>query len=351
MEGGKRINCLVVDDSSFMRRAITTMIEEDPHIKVIDVARDGLEAIKKVESLKPDVVTLDIEMPRMNGIEALRVIMERHPVPVLMVSSLTEEGAEATFDALELGALDYIPKHLDNLSVNIVKIKKELIAKIKAVAGKKVKSKQFTAPCPLLPANHHKDRFASQRVAVVAIGASTGGPQAVQNILRLMPSNFPAGILVIQHMPHNFTSAYAERLNRLCNLKVKEASNGDTVLAGKVFIAPGGAQTRLKRAGAIEFRLTVEDDPPDAIYKPSVDIALLSAAECFPGRALGVILTGMGSDGREGIRAIKKTGGRAIAQDEASCVVYGMPKAVIDEGLVDKVVPLEMMPGEILNMV
>ena len=353
----KPINVLVVDDSSFMRKAIKTLIEEDDELKVVDVARDGREAVEKVEKVNPDVVTMDVEMPRMNGLEALRVIMKRHPVPVLMVSSLTEAGAKATFEALDMGAVDFVPKHLDDLSVNIVKIKSDLIEKIKAVAGKSVSvpctRKVSVEPMPVkdwaeLPS---KDRFVSQRVAIVAIGASTGGPRAVQDILKAIPGNFPSAILVVQHMPRGFTSSYAEKLNRLCNIKVKEAADGDIIRAGEAFIAPGGMQTTLKKKGALEVEISVETGPADAIYKPCVDISLLSVSECFPGRALGVIMTGMGADGREGIRKIKAEGGKTIAQDESSCVVYGMPKAVVDEGLADKVVPLEKMSGEIVNMV
>ncbi|MBI5599140.1 MAG: chemotaxis response regulator protein-glutamate methylesterase [Deltaproteobacteria bacterium] len=353
----KVIKVLVVDDSSFMRKAIKGMLEEDPGIKVVDTARDGAEAIEKIEALAPDVVTLDVEMPRMNGIEALRVIMERHPLPVLMVSSLTEEGAKATFEALDIGALDYIPKQLEDLSFNIVKIKAELIDKVKAVAGRGLRRRSPTTPAAAFlnkketAARPSCARFASQRIAIVAIGASTGGPRAVQDVLCALPGDFHAGVLVVQHMPRNFTAPYAERLNGLCKLRVREAREGDVITPGEVLVAPGGTQTRLKRKGAIEVGLVMEDSPGDAIYKPSVDISLTSVAGCFPDRAVGVILTGMGSDGREGMRAIKKAGGKVVAQDEASCVVYGMPKAVVDAGLADKVAPLDAIAGEVLNMV
>ncbi|MBI5328530.1 MAG: chemotaxis response regulator protein-glutamate methylesterase [Deltaproteobacteria bacterium] len=352
----KKIRVLIVDDSAFMRKAIKGLLESEPEIEVVGAARDGMEGVEQVMALSPDVVTLDIEMPRMNGLEALKVIMEKKPTPVLMLSSLTAEGAQATFDALEFGALDYIPKNLGELSVNIVKIKDELISKIKTVSRKKL-AVSGRAGCArhlsvgIARPVYLKDRFVSQKIAVVAIGASTGGPMAVQDVLTMLPHDFPAGILIVQHMPVNFTGPYAERLNSICNIEVKEASNGDTIKAGRAIVAPGGVQTRLKRKNAIEVVLSMDNNSGDSIYKPSVDISFLSVAECFPGRALGVIMTGMGSDGREGIRAIKKTGGKSIAQDEASCVVYGMPKAVVDEGLADKVVALDEMAGAIVNMV
>lgn len=353
----KKIRVLIVDDSAFMRKAIKGLIEDDPDIEVIGTARDGMEGVEMAMANSPDVITLDVEMPRMNGLEALKLIMEKKPLPVLMLSSITTEGAHATFDALNLGAVDYIPKNLGDLSVNIVKIKTELISKIKAVSRKKVRtpqpavsSKQSTSdPLPLTP--HLQNRFASQRVAVVAIGASTGGPKAVQDVLTMLPSDFPAGILVVQHMPMSFTGPYAERLNNICGMEVREAKNGDVIKPATVLVAPGGLQTRLKRRGAIEVGLDMNDEPPDAVYKPCVDISFRTVAQCFPSRSIGVIMTGMGSDGREGVRAIKNAGGRAIAQNEETSVVYGMPKAVVDDGLVDKVVPLPEIAGEILNMV
>lgn len=343
------IRVLVVDDSSFMRKAIKAMLEEDPAIRVIGTARDGVEAVEKVEELNPDVVTLDIEMPRMNGLEALGVMMKRHPLPVIVVSSLTEEGAKVTFEALDLGACDYIPKHLDDLAVNILRIKGELIAKVKAVAGKRVKRRPGIPPVRMVVKK--ADRFVSQRTGVVAIGASTGGPKAVENILMALPQDFPAGIVVIQHMPGQFTGPYADRLDTLCAMKVKEASERDVLREGWAFIAPGGRQLRLKKRGPLEVGFLIADDPPDALYKPSVDITFLSVSECYPGRGIAIVLTGMGSDGLKGAKEIKRRGGRVIAQDESTAVVYGMPKAVVDEGVADMVLPLERIPGELLNLV
>ncbi len=342
------IRVLVVDDSSFMRKALKAMLEEDPQIEVVGTARDGLEAVEKVEELRPDVVTLDIEMPRMNGLEALRVIMARRPVPVIVVSSLTEEGAEVTFQALDMGAVDYIPKQLGNLAVNIVRIKGELIEKVKAVAGRRMGRALFRPPEVRV---ERVEGFVAQRTGIVAVGASTGGPKAVETLLRALPGDFPAGIVVVQHMPREFTGPYAERLNGLCAMEVKEADGGDPVREGKVYIAPGGRQMRLKRRGALEVILSISDDPPEALYKPSVDITFLTVAECYPGRSIAIVLTGMGHDGLIGAREIKNKGGRVIAQDESTSIVYGMPKAVVDEGVADMVLPLDRIPGELLNLV
>ncbi|MBI5233624.1 MAG: chemotaxis response regulator protein-glutamate methylesterase [Deltaproteobacteria bacterium] len=349
-----KIRVLIVDDSSFMRKAISGMLREDPVIEVCGEARDGLEAIEKVASLRPDVVTMDIEMPRMDGIEALRNIMERTPVPVIMISSLSEEGAKATFEALDAGALDFIPKHLEAFSFNIFKLKSTVIEKIKTLAGSAVKKRAPSADVSATDrrlTTQLRSVFSARKVALVAIGASTGGPKAVEDILKIMPADFPVGVLVIQHMPASFTGAYAERLNSLCGMEVKEAKNGDQPGPGLVLVAPGGHQMRVRKIGAIETRIQIDDTPSDALYKPCVDVSFLSVAECYPARALGVILTGMGKDGFEGTKAIKQSGGPILVQDESSCVVYGMPKAVVDGGLYDKVVSLSSMAGEIMNLV
>ncbi|MEE9542604.1 MAG: chemotaxis response regulator protein-glutamate methylesterase [Thermodesulfobacteriota bacterium] len=349
------IRVLIVDDSSFMRKAIKGMIDDDPEIHVIDVARDGREAVQKVKELRPDVVTLDVEMPVMDGLSALRRIMEECPTPVLMLSSITEEGALCTFSALDLGAVDFIPKHLDDFSFNIFKIKKDITDKIKAAAKVRVR-RHVPKEIPVVLEDKRvgavtEEKFATQRVAIVAIGASTGGPRAVQEVLSSMPSGLPVAFLVVQHMPEAFTGAYADRLNQISHLSIKEASDGDKIQSGQVLIAPGGTQTKLYKESALEVRVKIEDSPEDSLYKPSVDISLASVAKCFPSRALGVILTGMGYDGAKGIKAIKDSGGKVLVQDEASCVVYGMPKAIVDEHLEDKIIPLSSMAGEIINMV
>ncbi|MGC8795680.1 MAG: protein-glutamate methylesterase/protein-glutamine glutaminase [Thermodesulfovibrio sp.] len=350
------IKVLVVDDSAFMRKAITAMLQEDPEIKVIGTARDGVEAVQMVQELKPDIVTLDVEMPRMDGITALKEIMQKCPVPVIMVSSLTTEGAKVTLEALELGAVDFIPKNLAELSVNIVKIKGMLIDKIKTI-GKRglVKRKPVIKPAEpkieVPKVEIPKTRITTERkVGIVSIGTSTGGPKALQEIIPKLPKDFPVPVVIAQHMPPNFTKPFAERLDQLSQLSVKEAEEGEPIKPGVVYVAPGRGHMRIKRRG-IETFVSISEDREEFIYRPSVDVLMMSVAESYPGRTLGVILTGMGNDGAKGCRKIKETGGRVFAQNEESCVVYGMPRAVVEAGLADKVVSLEEMAGEIINAV
>jgi two-component system chemotaxis response regulator CheB len=350
------IKVLVVDDSAFMRKALTSILQEDPEIKVIGTARDGVEAIQMIQDLKPDIVTMDVEMPRMDGITALREIMQKCPVPVIMVSSLTTEGAKVTLEALEVGAVDFIPKNLAELSVNIVKIKGMLIEKIKTI-GKRgiIKRRPIAKPAETKietpKVEIPKVRVTTERkVGIVSIGTSTGGPKALQEIIPKLPKDFPVPIVIAQHMPPNFTKPFAERLDQLSHLSVKEAEEGETIKPGIVYIAPGRGHMRLKRRG-IETLVNISEDKEEFIYRPSVDALMLSVADCFPGRSLGVILTGMGNDGAKGCKKIKENGGRIFAQNEESCVVYGMPRAVIEAGIADKVVSLEEMAGEIINAV
>jgi two-component system chemotaxis response regulator CheB len=355
---GRKIRVLVVDDSAFMRKAIVNMLSSDPAIEVIGTARDGQDGVDQVLEKKPDLVTLDVEMPRMNGLEALRVIMEKWPVPVLMLSSLTEEGAQATLEALDLGAVDFLPKSLDSLSINIVKIQRELIEKVKAIAGRKLVlrsrrdngSGPHVSAVPTLTAKPHA-LDALHRVRIVAIGTSTGGPKALQDVLPQLPKDFPVGIVIVQHMPKAFTGPFAARLDTLCQIRVREGQAHDKVEAGTAIIAPGGVHMKISRLGATGVEVVLTDQPADLLHKPSADVMIASVAEAYGGAGLGVILTGMGADGRDGIAALKKAGGKVLAQDEASCVVYGMPRAVVEAGLADKVVPLDHMAGEIMNMV
>jgi len=351
----KQTRILVVDDSAFMRRAIKQMLESDPDIVVIDTARDGREAIEKTIQLRPDLVTMDIEMPKMNGLEALKIIMERRPTPVLMVSSLTSDGAKVTLEAMELGALDFIPKNLSEMSVNILKVKEDLVKKVKLLANKKVQKppqQQKTARPRILEASKKYDSYTSQRrISIISIGTSTGGPMALQKVLPYLPANLPVGVLIAQHMPAAFTGTFAQRLNNMSQMEIREAVNGDRIKPGVILVAPGGKHMRVQRTGAIETRVIISDEPKSALYRPSVNELMLSVAEFYPGRALGVILTGMGNDGHEGIKAIKESGGKAFAQDEETCVVYGMPRAVVDDNLADKVLPIDMMVGELINAV
>ncbi len=347
------IRVLVVDDSAFMRKAISSMLEKDPEIQVVDTARNGEEGIAKVRSLDPDVVTMDIEMPKMDGLTALKHIMMTMPRPVLMISSLTTEGAEASLKAMEAGAADFIAKQLSFVSLDIVRIEDELQTKVKAVARRRMRvlpvkrrkllreSKQVvTAPKPRVHGRPVRD--------IVAIGVSTGGPPAVQQILGELPADFPACILIAQHMPKTFTGPFAKRLDQSCALQVKEAESGDTIKPGRVFVSPGGSHLKIRQR-VTHIDVVVESEPEDALYKPSANELITSVAEAVGKRGLGVILTGMGSDGCQGIKELKKRGGMALAQSNETCVVYGMPKAVVDAGLADQIVDLDDMPGAIVQ--
>jgi two-component system chemotaxis response regulator CheB len=361
------VKVLIVDDSAFMRNALRSMITSDPEIQVVGMARNGLEAIAQVKTLKPDLVTLDIEMPRMDGITALKHIMAENPLPVIMVSSLTTEGARETLEALELGALDFIPKNLKDLSVNILKLREILVERIKHLARKRhvyrplvrrpgqpisqATASRLAPERPLTMPPVTERATGERRMGLLAIGTSTGGPKALQAILPALPSDFPVPVVVAQHMPPNFTGPFAERLDQLSALKVKEAVDGETLMNGTVYIAPGGKNMRVRRSGAIESVITISESREEFIYCPSVDALMQSASEAFPGRVLGVMLTGMGHDGLDGARAIKAGGGRLFAQDEATCVVYGMPRALVDAGIADKVLALEKIAGEILNSI
>jgi len=346
------IKVLVVDDSAFMRKALSSMLEKDPGIKVVATARDGEEGLELIRRYNPDVVTLDIEMPRMDGITALRHIMMESPRPVLMVSSLTTEGGEATLKALDLGAVDYIPKQLSKISLDIVKIERELLSKVRAIAGRKIRPTARPRPSaakaepPLRPKIVRPS--GAVRRDVVGIGVSTGGPPAVQKVLSKLPENFPAGIMIAQHMPKAFTGPFAKRLDGVCNITVKEAEDGDQLKPGLALVAPGGSHLVLHhRVSRLDVRVTPE--PREALYKPSANVLISSVADAVGRRGLGVILTGMGNDGMEGVKTLKQKGGRALAQSDATCVVYGMPKAVVDAGLADEVVDIDDMAEALIE--
>ncbi len=342
----RTIKVVVVDDSAFMRKAISTMLKKDPDIEVAGIARNGREGLDLVRKLNPDVVTLDIEMPVMDGLTALKHIMMEMPRPVIMVSSLTTEGAEATLKAMESGAVDFIPKQLSKVSLDIVKIEEELQSKVKAVARKKARTSRLAALQK--PKKIHKrvpgpvKQGAKLVRDIVAVGVSTGGPPAVQKILSELPETFPGSILIAQHMPKAFTGPFAKRLNDSTGLRVKEAENGDIIRPGHVFIAPGGQHIMInQRVSRIE--VVVSPEPDDALYKPSANVLFSSLAQGAGQRALCVVLTGMGNDGLLGARDLKAKGARILAQSEDTCVVYGMPKSIVDDGLADQVVDLEDM--------
>lgn len=345
------VKVLIVDDSAFMRNTISSMIATDPEIEVIGMAKDGLEAIDKVASLKPDIITLDIEMPRMDGLEALKHIMSKTPVPVLMVSSLTTEGAEVTLDALDMGAVDFIPKNLSDLSINIVKIKDILLEKIKSIGRKGLVRHKIRKPFKPLKMPSPTQYTSHRKTGIVAVGSSTGGPKALQIIISNIPKDFPVPILIAQHMPSAFTGPFAERLNQISALEVKEAENGEPIKKGVVFIAPGGKHMGVKRKKITEASIDISTDHGEYIYKPSADHLMLSITETFSGQVLGIILTGLGNDGTQGMKEIKNRGGRTIVESEESCVVYGMPKSVVEAGVADKIVNLDEIAGEIINAV
>lgn len=365
------VTVVVVDDSAFMRKAIATMLEKDPRIQVVATARNGLEGLEKIRQLQPDVVTLDIEMPKMDGLTALRHIMMEMPRPVLMVSSLTTEGAEATLKAMELGAVDFIPKQLSKVSLDIIKIEEDLRNRVISVAGRKFRPPSrpgarpaarpaaplgargqarpgAAAPPPApKPARPARPR-GSQKRDMVAIGVSTGGPPAVQKVLASLPADFPAGILIAQHMPAAFTGPFAKRLDGVSKMTVKEAEHGEQFKPGHVYIAPGGKHLRIdQRVSRID--LVVSDEPAEALYKPSANELMASVGQGLGRRALGVILTGMGNDGMEGVKVLKAKGGRALAQSDATCVVYGMPKAIVDAKLADEIVDIDDMADAIVD--
>ncbi|MDW8002897.1 MAG: chemotaxis response regulator protein-glutamate methylesterase [Deltaproteobacteria bacterium] len=343
------IKVLVVDDSAVARRLIVKMLENDEEIKVVGTASDGIEAIELVEKLKPDVVTLDVEMPRMNGLEALKHIMENNPVPVIMFSALTREGAEITMKALELGAVDFITKDFSNISISLQTKENELITKIKSVAKNRVAFllKRLKTGLTQKPVVRTVSKTTNRDI--VCIGASTGGPSALQVILTRMPKDLPVSIVIAQHMPRLFTQLLSSRLDSLCEIKVKEAENREPLQRGIAYLAPGDTHITLKKRGSetiVEFSRDSQ-----YIYRPSVDLLLQSAAETYRRKAVGVILTGMGNDGVLGAKSLYESGGYLICQNEETSVVFGMPRAVINAGYAHSVLPLDKIPEEILAVI
>ena len=341
------INVVVIDDSAFMRKSISLMLESDPGIKVVATARDGQDGINKIREFRPDIVTLDIEMPVLDGLSALRIIMKEIPLPVIMISSLTSEGTQATLDALNLGAVDFIPKELSYVSVDIKKIREEIISKVKAIVRSRPPRLRLVG-APLRPLEPGQSRWgipvgAGNDLKAVVLGVSTGGTYALLQTIPKLPVDFPLGIAVVQHMPPRFTKSLAERLDSLSSLNVKEAEDGDILKPGVVLLAPGGRHLTFRRRGGC-VAATIGSEPANSVYKPCADVMMTSAVEAFNGPLLGIIMTGMGKDGLEGLRRIKQKGGFVIAQDEDSCVVYGMPRAAVEAGVADAVLPLAEIP-------
>ena len=363
------VKVLVVDDSGFFRRRLTEILSSDPTIQVIGTATNGKEAIDQALALKPDVITMDYEMPMMDGITAVRHIMQRSPTPVLMFSSLTHEGARVTLDALDAGAVDFLPKNFEDISRNPEKVKQLLCEKVHSISRSNRRVSSYSAPQPPAapqpvaapvansfatptPPAPRTTPIASRSAPVaaatspapkrkayklVAIGTSTGGPVALQRVLTQLPGNFPAPIVLVQHMPAAFTKAFAERLDKLCRISVKEAEDGDILRPGLALLAPGGKQMMIDGRGAV--RILPGDERLN--YKPCVDITFGSAAKSYGDKVLAVVLTGMGADGREGARLLKQGGSNVWAQDEASCVIYGMPMAIVKANLADAVYSLD----------
>ncbi|MFT5879614.1 MAG: two-component system chemotaxis response regulator CheB [Moritella sp.] len=387
-----KIKVLVVDDSSFFRRRVSEIINADPEMEVIDTAKNGKEAISKAKTLRPDVITMDIEMPVLDGISAVKAIMVDNPTPILMFSSLTHQGAKSTLEALEAGAANFLPKKFEDIAKDKAEAIKLLQQNIKAISRRRgslrsprplssVSGLNSRLPAasatvtvartpnlrstPVRPATlSHRPvneitrtiepqaaaritkRASGKKYSLLAIGSSTGGPVALQNVLTQFRSDFPLPILLIQHMPATFTSAFAARLNTLCQIKVKEAQNGDPLQPGVAYLAPGGKQVLIESKGA-GVCLKVIDSPEGINYKPSVDITFGSAAQTYSDKVLAVVLTGMGADGRDGAKLLKQKGSKIWAQDAESCVVYGMPQAIVNAGLADEQINLSQIAERI----
>ena len=357
------IRILVVDDSPFMRKSLQKMLEEAPDLRVVATARDGIDALEKIQEHKPDIVTLDIEMPRMDGLTCLKKIMADHPMPVLMVSSLTQEGAQATLDALSIGALDFIPKESGFASLSILQIQHDLQEKVRRLAtsprfhrtapapAQTIPAHPATgtarpAPLPKAPPTSGASLGSSPQAEILLIGSSTGGPKALQDILPALPANLPVPCLIVQHMPSTFTKPFADRLNGLCQVHVKEAEQGEPLKAGTVYIAPGGIHMTYGPRGP-KGCIELSPEPMSSLHRPSVDVLFMSVFELFRGQVLAGILTGMGADGAKGMEQLKKKGAHTLAEAEESCVVYGMPRAAVERGCVDVIAPLPDIPGHL----
>jgi len=337
-----KIRVLVVDDSAFVRKAIARMLNAAPDVEVVGMASDGLEGLELARTLNPDVVTLDIQMPRLDGLETLRRMGPEFPAAVLLLSSLTQGGADVTLRGLELGALDFVDKSSVQGPMSMLDLQEELLTKVRALATRSrphapEAPPPFAAPLPQ----------GTGRAVAVAIGTSTGGPAALQALIPALPANLPAAVLVVQHIPRGFSRSLADRLAAKSALPVREAEDGELVQPGTVLLAPAGLHMKLRRRGAT-VRIALDEEPRAALHRPSVDVLMNAVARVYGARGLGVILTGMGSDGTQGLRAIHEAGGRTLAESEESAVIFGMPKSAIEAGVVDRVVPLADLSTEIL---
>lgn len=336
------IRVLIVDDSIFYQHRLQEVLDSDPGIEVVGVASNGVQAIEKTQSLKPDVITMDIEMPVMDGISAVRKIMDDCPTPVLMISAATKRGAHATFEAMDAGALDFLTKDFHEIVENRDAAGKAICNKVISVAQKRTRRRNNYAEKSKnsIPVDIVKTKLGNYDI--LAVGASTGGPVAIQQVLKKLPQNFPLPIVVIQHMPQTFTPMFSERLDQMCAINVKQAEDGDVLFPGCAYVAPGGQQTTVKKKGR-EVVIDISEGDPSLNYRPSVDVTYHSLAEVYPSKVLAVVLTGMGSDGCEGARKLKQGGSKVWAQDESSSVVYGMPMAVAKAGLADEIMSLDQI--------
>jgi len=352
----RKIRVLIVDDSAVVRQSLSEIINSDPELEVMGTASDPFVAAKKIRNEVPDVITLDIEMPKMDGLTFLRKIMSQHPIPVVIISSLTSKGTETGIRALEYGALEIITKPQMYSKDFIYEAKIRICEAIKGAAHAKVKRKvasptiyvepKFSADAVIPPVHSHS--MIKTTEIVVAVGASTGGTEALTDFLTALPPDSP-GIVIVQHMPEKFTTSFAQRLNELCKITVKEAENGDSVIRGRALIAPGNFHTLLQRSGA-RYYVEVKDGPFVNRHRPSVDVLFRSTAKYAGANAIGIIMTGMGDDGAKGLLEMKEAGAKTIAQDEKSCVVFGMPKEAIKLNAADKIIPLDKIASYMLSI-
>ena len=352
----RKIKVLIVDDSASVRQTLTDILSGDPAIEVLAAASDPFVAARRIQEEVPDVITLDVEMPRMDGITFLRKLMSQHPLPVVMCSSLTEDGSETLMQALEAGAVDVILKPRLDTRQQLLEASMRICDVVKAAASARLRRRgEERRPLPekklsadaMMPPPRQTGAMARTTEMVVCMGASTGGTESLREVLEALPADAP-GIVIVQHMPEKFTAAFARRLDSLCTVAVKEAEDGDAILRGRVLIAPGNLHTLIQRSGA-RYYVSVKDGPLVSRHRPSVDVLFRSAAQYVGGNALGILLTGMGDDGARGLLEMRQAGAITIAQDEASCVVFGMPKEAIALGAAQKIVPLSTVAGEIMR--
>ncbi|KIH77576.1 two-component system, chemotaxis family, response regulator CheB [Geoalkalibacter ferrihydriticus] len=346
-----KVRVLVVDDSALVRQILTQGLNADPAIEVVGSAADPYQARDKIIQLQPDVLTLDVEMPRMDGVEFLRRLMPQHPMPVVMVSSLTQKGKQITIDALEAGAVDFVAKPTADVARGLQAMMLELRVKVKIASTANVshwKAQRLAAAPPPRPPLATTAALAESTDKVIAIGASTGGTEAIKKVITRFPATSP-GVVIVQHMPAGFTKMFAERLNQLCPMEVKEASSGDRVMPGRILVAPGEKQMRVIRSGGF-YQVTCELGEKVSGHCPSVDVMMHSVAKHVGANAVAAMLTGMGADGADGMAAMRQAGARCIAQDEASCVVFGMPKVAYERGGAEKLLPIDDIAPALLRL-